>query len=183
MTDWHEIPAADAPAHDASGVPILRTVGGNCFGRWNKSNTACRAIVLDGDRLLLSYEQVTDQWMLPGGGLERGESERDCCVREVMEETGYLVSPSDCVLQIEEYYENWKYVSRYFTAEVTGQAQQRLTEREREVGMIPRWLPLGEIMEIFSRHADWADTDEMRRGIYLREYTALCALGFGSQQQ
>jgi hypothetical protein len=33
-----------------------------------------------------------------------------------------------------------------------------------------------EALAIFSRHADCADTDEERRGIYLREYAALSAL-------
>ena len=48
-----------------------------------------------------------------------------------------------------------------------------LTEREQEVGMEPRWLPLDDIIKIFSEHNSYADTDEMRRGMYLREYTAL----------
>lgn len=30
-----------------------------------------------------------------------------------------------------------------------------------------------EIVEIFSKHNSYADTDEMRRGMYLREFTAL----------
>ncbi len=30
-----------------------------------------------------------------------------------------------------------------------------------------------EAIEIFSRHEDYAASDEMRRGIYLREYNAL----------
>ena len=42
--------------------------------------------------------------------------------------------------------------------------------------MEPRWLPVEEALAIFSRHADYAATDEMRRGMYLREFTALSAL-------
>ena len=34
-------------------------------------------------------------------------------------------------------------------------------------------LPLEEAVEIFSKHQDYADTDEMKRGAYLREYNAL----------
>ena len=44
------------------------------------------------------------------------------------------------------------------------------------MGLEPRWLPVGEALRIFSRHADYAATDEERRGIYQREYTALSAL-------
>ena len=103
----------------------------------------------------------------------RWEDERECCVREVAEETGCVILPSDGVLEIDEYYEDWKWVNRYFFGEVTGKTETRLTEREKEVGMEARWLPADEIIGIFSRHASYADTDEMRRGMYLREYTAL----------
>ena len=152
---------------------IVDIVGDNYFGKWDKTRTACRGIILRGNRLLLSYETRTGQWMLPGGGLEDNEDERECCVREVAEETGFLIRPTECVLEIDEYYEDFKWVNRYFFGEVTGETAVQLTEREKEVGMEPRWLPLDEIIRIFSAHASYADTDEMRRGMYLREYTAL----------
>ena len=152
---------------------IVEIIGDNYFGKWNRTRTACRSIVIRDHKLLLSYETATGQWMLPGGGLEAGEDEQECCIRETAEETGYRIRVSDCVLEIDEYYEDFKWVNRYFFGEVAGQAPVRLTEREKEVGMEPRWLPLDEIIGIFSGHASYADTDEMRRGMYLREYTAL----------
>ena len=155
---------------------IVKIVGDNHFGTWSKTRTACRGIVIRDGKLLLSYETVTGQWMLPGGGLEADEDERDCCIREVAEETGFLIRPTACVLEIDEYYEDNKWVNRYFFGEVTGETAVHLTEREKEVGMEPRWLSLNEIIHIFSEHASYADTDEMRRGMYLREYTALSRL-------
>lgn len=155
---------------------IVNIVGDNYWGKWSRTRTACRGIVIRDGQLLLSYETVTGQWMLPGGGIEAGEDERECCVREVAEETGFLIRPTDCVFEIDEYYEDFKWVNRYFFGEVTGETAVRLTEREKEVGMEPRWLPLDEIIRIFSGHASYADTDEMRRGMYLREYTALSRL-------
>ena len=50
---------------------------------------ACRGIVVRDRMVLLSYEGNTDQWFLPGGGLEEGESLEECCIRELAEETGY----------------------------------------------------------------------------------------------
>ena len=154
-------------------VRPLEIVGDNYFGTWTQTRTGCRGIVIRDGRILLSYESVTGQWMLPGGGLEEGENEAECCVREVAEETGILIRPTPCVLEIDEYYEDWKYINRYFFGEVTGHCEMQLTEREKEVGMEPRWLPVKEAVEIFSRHESYRDTDEMRRGMYLREYTAL----------
>lgn len=151
-------------------------VGKNYFGKWEKTRTACRGIILDGSRILLSYETKTDQWMLPGGGLEENESEEACCIREIAEETGVLAEVSACRLEIDEYYEDWKWVNKYFIGKAVGQTEINQTAREREVGMVPRWVAIEEIKEIFSRHQSYADTDEMRRGMYLREYSALTEL-------
>ena len=153
----------------------IEIIGDNYIGKWDKTRTACRAVVIRDGKLLLSYETKNDQWMIPGGGLEDGESKEACVVRELAEETGLLIKPSSCVLEIDEFYGNWKYVSLYFPAEVTGTTQRNLTEREKEVGMEPRCLELDKIIEIFSKHQEYADINEMRRGMYLREYTALTA--------
>ena len=152
---------------------IIAITGDNYAGKWNHTRTACRGIILRDNFILMSYETRTDQWMIPGGGLEEGEAERACCIREVAEETGLLVQPSACALEIDEYYGNWKWVNRYFFCEVTGETESRLTDREKEVGMEPRWIALDEMIAIFSNHAAYANTDEMRRGMYLREFTAL----------
>ena len=157
-------------------MKTLEIVGANYFGCWTEQRTGCRAIVIRDGHILLSYETVTDQWMIPGGGLEPGEDEAACCVREVAEETGYIIEPSPCMLELDEYYEDCRYVDRYFFGTVTGCCERHLTDRERAVGMEPRWLPVEEALAIFSRHADYAATDEMRRGMYLREFTALSAL-------
>ena len=155
---------------------IVQIVGDNYSGEWNQTRTACRGIILRDNCLLLSYETVTGQYMLPGGGLEADEDERECCIREVAEETGFRILPTDCVLEIDEYYGNFKWVNRYFFGDITGETALHLTEREKEAGMEPRWLLLDEILHIFSEHASYADTDEMRRGMYLREFTALSRL-------
>ena len=154
-------------------VKTIRIVGENYFGSWCHTRSACRAIIVRDDDVLLSYETATGQYMLPGGGVEGDESEEACCRREVVEETGFLIEPSRRLFGIDEYYEDARYVSLYFTGEIVGRGDIRLTDREKAVGMRPVWLPLNEIVDIFSRHADYADTDEMRRGLYLREYTAL----------
>lgn len=154
-------------------MKTINIVGDNYFGKWNKTRTACRSVVIKDGKMLLSYETGTDQWMLPGGGLEADEDEKECVIRETAEETGFVIKPSECLLEIDEYYEDWKWVNRYFFGDITGETERNLTEREIEVGMEPRWMQVEEMVEIFSQHADYTDTDEMRRGMYLREYTAL----------
>ena len=47
----------------------------------------------DGDRMLLVQHEKAERrsWLVPGGGVERGETVRESAVREVREETGYEV--------------------------------------------------------------------------------------------
>lgn len=137
---------------------------------------ACRGIIVEDGKILVSYERLTGQLSLPGGGLEDGETEQECCIREVAEETGLKISVSDCVLEIDEYYEEWKFISYYYLGEVIGKTEIHLTDNELRVGMTPRWFSIEEVMDVFSHHQDYAATDEMRRGMYLREYRALCAV-------
>ena len=56
-------------------MKIKEIIGDNYFGNWANTRTACRAIIIREGEILLSYETKTDQWMLPGGGLEPGEKE------------------------------------------------------------------------------------------------------------
>lgn len=49
---------------------------------------AARAIVLRGDTILLMYTQRYDDYSLPGGGVNVGESITDALKRELEEETG-----------------------------------------------------------------------------------------------
>lgn len=49
---------------------------------------ATRAIVLNGDNILLLYTKRYHDYSLPGGGIDKGESNIDGLVRELKEETG-----------------------------------------------------------------------------------------------
>ncbi len=154
-------------------MKVIEIIGANHFDTWTQHRVACRGIVVRGDRVLLSYEENRDQYSIPGGGLEGAESIQDCCRREIAEETGILVSVGEHYLTMKEYYEEWCFETHFFVCEPIGKTPRELTAREQEVGMIPKWVSIEDTQDIFSRHQDYASTDEEKRGIYLREYTAL----------
>lgn len=155
-------------------MEILNIYGENRFEKYTKIREACRGTVISDEKILLTYEVNTDQWFIPGGGRKDNESLEECCARELAEETGYMVKTNRQFITINEYYEEWFFVSHYFICEVTGDTERKLTKRETEVGLEPRWIPLKDAIEIFSKHQDYAEENEMKRGSYLREYKALC---------
>lgn len=162
-------------------MKTLGIIGTNYFGKWDSIRTACRAVIIEDDMILLSYEKNNGLWMLPGGGLENDETERDCCIREVEEETGLIAQLGECVLELDEYYENVKYITYYFPGNIAGKGKAALTEGEQKAGMEPRWIPLSQAFDIFSQHESYRNTDEMKRGLYLREYMALNEINNGKR--
>lgn len=149
--------------------------GENHFEQYTKVREACRGVVIKNGKILLTYEVNTDQWFIPGGGLEADESMKKCCVRELAEETGCVVEVNEQYLTINEYYEEWLFISHYYICDYAGETERTLTEREVEVGLEPRWVSLQEAIDIFAKYKEYADENEMKRGAYLREYKALLA--------
>lgn len=135
-----------------------------------KVRQASRAIVVRDGRILLTHESNTGVYMTPGGGLERGETLEECCVRELKEETGFVVQPFERFVTVNEYCLGTLYVSNYFICEITGDCEQRLTDIEVEHGAHPQWLPLDEAIEIFSTYP--SKTPDVG-SLYLREFTVL----------
>jgi len=54
-----------------------------------KTIRAGGGVVRDGDRILLVHRPKYGDWTFPKGKATRGESDLDCALREVLEETGF----------------------------------------------------------------------------------------------
>ena len=131
---------------------------------------ASRAIVVKDGKILLTYEKNTGVYMSPGGGVEPGETLEECCIRELKEESGYVVKPLEHFITINEYSFETLYVSNYFLCEIESECEQSLTETEIDHGVTRRWVDLDEAYEIFSTYPT-KEQDHM--SLYLREYTVL----------
>ncbi len=169
-------PADHGPSEFQKVNKIVKTIeihGANAHKTFTKTRVGCRGIVIKDFRMLISHEVNADYYLIPGGGLESGETPEECCIREVCEETGYIVKPVFHFLTINEYYEECKFINHYFLCDIIGESEQNLTANEIKRGLIPEWISPDKVFELCSNYGDFAITNEEKRGAYLREYTAL----------
>ncbi len=135
---------------------------------------ACRGIVVKEGMVLLSYEAKNNKYLIPGGGVENGETYEQCCERELLEETGMQVRAKKAYLDIEELFLDWRHVNHYFVCEqIRETGNIKLTEAETRAGCTFKWLPMEEALKIFGRYEDFHKTDIADFGLYRREYFAL----------
>lgn len=68
-------------------------------------HTRMQGLIIQDDSILLirGYERHTGAsfWVIPGGGLEPGESEEECVIREMLEETGLVVRVESLLIEQE----------------------------------------------------------------------------------
>jgi len=100
-----------------------------------------KAALVDGDRVCLLLNE-RDQWELPGGRLEAGESPEACLAREVREELGIEVSV-DGLLDARFFQpvpEKQIFIVVYRCSRLTG-AEPVLSAEHRELG----WFTLSQL--------------------------------------
>ncbi len=114
------------------------------------NRTAIRGIIFKGDQFLMISNNMGDI-KFPGGGLELHESHAEAIIREVEEETGYIVSDverlvgtvierrkdkfeEDCIFEMKSY---------YYSCKVTDEkTEQSLDDYEAELEYKPKWIDL-----------------------------------------
>ena len=101
-------------------------------------------------RILVVHRPRYDDWSLPKGKCERGESDAACALREVREETGLTCVPG-AELPSTHYRDNKgrEKIVRYWAMEPVSGA----FSPNAEIDEI-RWLPVGEAMDILSHDHD-----------------------------
>lgn len=61
-----------------------------------------QGLLISGQEILMVKQHVERGhivWNYPGGGIEEGETPEQACIREVEEETGYLVKITSLLMQ------------------------------------------------------------------------------------
>lgn len=107
-----------------------------------------RAVLLDGDRVLLLRHTYMPGWHFPGGGVEPGETAEEAARREVEEETGFRVEGAMSLLGL--YLQKSEATNRDHVAVYVG----------RQFREVKPFRPNGEIAEI-----GWFPVDALPEGM------------------
>ncbi len=102
---------------------------------YNRVRNAARAVIVDSGRIYVEYAKAQPIIMLPGGGVEIGESKEECVVRECREECGLIVKPIKQLFVIKEFYKDNMFNSSYILCEVEGCCQRNPTQSERQLAI------------------------------------------------
>jgi ADP-ribose pyrophosphatase YjhB (NUDIX family) len=107
------------------------------------------AVVVVRDRVLVVFDPIRAEPILPGGHLTWRESPEAALVREVREETGYIIEPRHLlgVFAGDEWSGESGIVRVVYSAEIVGGSLRSSAEGET------RWLPLGELLGSTTRDA------------------------------
>lgn len=82
-----------------------------------------RVIILNEENKMIMVKQHhegKDIWMVPGGGIEDGESSFEAAEREVFEETGIKVKTDRLIWHVEEVSDRGQRFVNFFMAEIAG---------------------------------------------------------------
>ena len=138
-----------------------KVVYGDRIGKEGKLRLGCSAVLLSDDHqtVLLTRRTDNDQWCLPGGMIDPGESVAEGCEREVFEETGLKVR----VIRLTGVYSNPNRLTVYpdgnkafvivlnFEVELIG-GKLGLSDETTDAQFFP--IPEAEQMDLFHGHAD-----------------------------
>lgn len=112
---------------------------------------ATRAIVLKENKVLLLHTKRYQDYSLPGGGIDHGESLQQALIRELQEETGAQeISNISPVGLIREFRKNYKQANQIiemlsycFTCEIGDEFnRQNLEDYELANGMTVHWVEI-----------------------------------------
>lgn len=139
--------------------------------------TAARGIVRRDDTFLFIYSKRSD-YKFPGGGVEPNESLEQALMREVREETGYIVK-ADSMRYWGVVHERRKGApedvlamdSHYFFCEVEASAgERRLDPYETDYDYQVVWSPLHKAMEHNKTNVDFSACPWVIRETKVMEY-------------
>ena len=112
---------------------------------------AVRAVIMNGNKILMVRLGKTNEYKFPGGGIKENETVEETLTREVLEEVGCNVTKIEEKMGtmieygIAEEDENaiFKMISEYYSVRIDkNQFDQKLDKYEEELEFIPCWTEI-----------------------------------------
>jgi 8-oxo-dGTP pyrophosphatase MutT (NUDIX family) len=114
---------------------------------------ACRGVIEKDGKYLVVNASKFDITMFPGGRLEENETLEECCVREVLEETGIICKVISKKISINEYFIDSSWTNIYFHCEyVKDTKTTNFTEEEISIGLTIQWKTLEELLDTYENN-------------------------------
>lgn len=120
-------------------------------------------IVREDGKIAVFYKKNKNEYKLPGGGVEAGETPEKAFEREILEETGCKITNVVEMGITKELKSkgNFQQISYVFKAKVTTCGELQLTEKEKDEGGSLLWLaPIDALDKIIKC------TDELKESAY-----------------
>ena len=142
---------------------------------------SARAIVLDGEMILMVYVGRYDDYSLPGGGLNKNEDKVSGMIRELVEETGAQNIHSIKEFGVYEEYRSWYKpdfdIQHMISYCYTCKADRKLGETSLEENEIrnqtrPLWINIHEAIE----HNEKIMASSPKKGLSIERETFLLHL-------
>ncbi len=156
--------------------PDIINLKGSVFKR-----PSTRAIILDGDNILMMYTRRYHDYTLPGGGLDEAEEHKSGMIRELQEETGAQNIRNIKAFGLYEEYRPWYkpdydmvHIESYcFTCEIDKTlGQNKLEQHEVNNGMTPVWINIFDAI----RHNEKTMKNNEKKGLSIERETFLLRL-------
>ncbi|MCX6781358.1 MAG: alpha/beta fold hydrolase, partial [Candidatus Magasanikbacteria bacterium] len=132
-------------------IVVAEQIGSRVEGA--RTRSAVRGVFIRDGKMLIEYEKWMREYLLPGGGIDEGETAAEALLREVREETGFLnVKIVKSLGEIEDNYfhqhtqDNVLSSDVGFVFEITDDASEERSPKEIEK-IDFMWLPIPEAIE------------------------------------
>jgi len=134
------------------------------------SRRACRAIIEQDGKVLFSYLNQRDMYLLPGGGIDPGETPRQCVQRECLEELGCEVVADAPLALVSEYFKGLlRFENLYLPASlVQRDLPTTRTDEEISLGLEERWVEKEHLVDFLLGKKPYAANFEQHPDFILK---------------
>ena len=122
---------------------VLMKWGNSIMKSWSGSAGIC---INEQKEILMVKSFGSEEWAVPSGGIEKGESPEECCIREVKEETGYDVKVIEHLRVKKTTIKGIKVKTYYFRVEKFGESSG-INDPDKDIAEAD-WKSLSEITVI-----------------------------------